>query len=72
MGKMVIACYRAKPGKEAALLKVVKEHLPILRSLSLATERPSLAMRASEGSVVEVFEWVSDAAVEKAHHDPTV
>ena len=31
MGLIVIACYRPKPGKEADLMAVVKDHLPILR-----------------------------------------
>ena len=31
MGKFVIAAYRPRAGKEARLLQLVKEHLPILR-----------------------------------------
>lgn len=69
---MVICAFRPKPGKDDELLGVVRDHLPILRGLGLATERPTLAMKAKDGTVVEVFEWVSSEAIERAHHDPEV
>lgn len=72
MGEMVIACYRPKPGKDADLLALVREHVPTLRAQGLATERPVTAMRASDGTIVEVFEWRSAEAVERAHHDAVV
>ena len=45
MGVLVIVAYRPKPGKEARLLELTKEHWPILRGLGLATDRPAYAMR---------------------------
>lgn len=57
MGDMVIVAYRPKPGREEDLLALTREHVPALRRLGLATERPALAMRAKSGDVVEVFEW---------------
>src|SRR5437762_1749012 len=72
MGRMVIATYRPKPGKEADLLQVVRDHLPILREQMLVTPRPAYAMRAKDGSIVEVFEWLSDEAVAQAHKNPAV
>jgi len=72
MGRMVIAAYRPRPGQEEALLQLTREHLPILRSIGLATDRPALAMRAKDGTVIEAFEWVSDEAIEKAHTHPVV
>jgi hypothetical protein len=72
MGEMVIACYRPKPGKEADLLDLVRGHVPALREQGLATERPVTVLRASDGTLVEVFEWRSAEAVERAHHDPVV
>ena len=72
MGHMVIVCYRPIAGKEADLLREVKAHVPTLRRLGLATARPALAMRASDGTIVEVFEWVSQAAVDAAHKHPEV
>ena len=71
MGEMVIVGYRPKPGREADLLALTREHVPILRRLGFATERPALAMRAKDGVIVEVFEW-ADGAIEAAHKHPDV
>lgn len=72
MGEIVIAVYKPKQGKLDDLLKVVKDHVPTLRKLGYATDRPSQVMLASDGTVVEVFEWTSQEAVDKAHSDPAV
>ena len=72
MGELVIACYRPMPGKELELLELVRGHVPALRAQGLATDRPATAMRAPDGTIVEVFEWRSAAAVERAHSDPVV
>ncbi len=72
MGRIVIAAYRPHPGKEAALLQEVKEHLPTLRRCALVTDRPAVVMRAADGTLVEVFEWTSREAIEKAHEEPLV
>ena len=72
MGEFTIAVYRPKPGKEADLLQVVKEHVPILRKEGLATDRVAHVMKAKDGTIVEVFEWTSQAAIEAAHKNPNV
>lgn len=72
MPSFVIACYRPKAGQEADLLNVVEEHLPILRSQGLVTDRPPYVMRANDGTIVEVFEWKSQEAVRQAHENPVV
>ena len=36
------------------------------------TDRDSLVLRAADGTLLEIFEWKSREAVEKAHHDPVV
>jgi hypothetical protein len=72
MGVMVIVAYRPKAGKEAMLLDLTKEHAPILRRLGLVTDRPAYAMRALNGTIIEVFEWKSKEAIEAAHTNPDV
>lgn len=72
MANMVIAVYRPRAGREAELLELVRGHVPALRKLGLATERPPTVLRAKDGSLLEVFEWVSPEAVERAHHLPEV
>lgn len=71
MGDMVIAAYRPKPGRETELLNLTRSHVPRLRELGLATDRPTLAMRAKDGTIVEVFEW-KDGAIAEAHEHPDV
>ena len=70
--RAVIASFRPRPGQEAALLAVVREHVPTLQRLGLATDRASLVMRAADGTIVEAFEWVSSAAIDAAHKHPEV
>ncbi|MDQ4087921.1 MAG: hypothetical protein M3177_07940 [Pseudomonadota bacterium] len=71
MGDMVIAVYRPKPGRDEELLALVRQHVPTLRRLGLATDRPALAMRAAQGEVVEVFEW-REGGIAAAHEHPEV
>lgn len=68
-GEMVIVGYRPHPGQAAELERLVADHVPILRRLGLATDRPALAMRAADGTVIEVFEW-QPGGIERAHADP--
>lgn len=72
MERIVIACYRPKPGHEADLARLVDGHVGTLRARGLVTERTPVAMRAMDGTIVEVFEWASAAAIEQAHADPEV
>ena len=72
MPRPVIACYRPKPGQEAALKALVRGHVSALRRLGLATDRAPYSLRAADGTLVEVFEWASAAAIEAAHTHPEV
>lgn len=71
MGDMVIVAYRPKPGREDDLLQLTRDHVPELRRLGLATERPPLAMRARDGVIIEVFEW-EEGAIATAHQNADV
>jgi quinol monooxygenase YgiN len=70
--KIVIVGYRPKPGKAEALHQLMREHLPTLKSLDLVTDRASIMMEAEDGTIIEVFEWKSAAAIEQAHSNPEV
>ena len=71
-GRIVIACYRPKPGKQAALRALMREHVPRLRAQDLVTDRQPIMMEAADGTVVEVFEWKSQEAIDAAHGNPAV
>src|ERR1700751_4708304 len=68
---IVIVAYQPKQGKEEELLQLTREHVPLLRAEGLATDHPVTACRATDGTIVEVFEWVPGAA-ERAHSNPAV
>jgi len=71
-GQIVIVAYRPHTGQEERLLELVKSHVPKLRHLNLATDRTPIVMRAANGTILEVFEWASAEAIERAHQHPTV
>ena len=71
MGDIVIVAYRPKAGHDDELLDLVKDHVPFLRRLGLATDRPASAMRGKNGVIVEVFEWKT-GAIASAHENPDV
>ena len=67
MGRIVIACYRPKPGMQDRLIELTLRHVDRLRAEQLVTEREPIAMVADNGVVIEVFEWKSREAIEAAH-----
>jgi hypothetical protein len=72
MGRIVVACYRAKPGQQEALRALMTTHVATLRSIGLVTDRPPVTMEAKDGTFIEVFEWVSPEAIAAAHGHPVV
>lgn len=72
MGRIVIACYRPKPGMREKLIELTRTHVRRLRAERLVTDREPIAMVAGDGTVLEVFEWASKEALEAAHSNPRV
>ncbi len=72
MGRIVIACYKPKAGKEKALRALIVDHVPTLRRIGLVTDRAPILMEARDGTLVEVFEWASAEAIQAAHAHPAV
>lgn len=68
---LVIVAYKPKAGKEADLLQLTREHVPLLRAEGLATGHPVTVCQAKDGTIVEVFEW-EDGGAERAHTNPVV
>lgn len=72
MSVMVIVCLKPKPGADDGLLQLVKTHLPKLREQGLVGDDPSLCGRAKDGTIIEVFCWKSEAAIQQAHENLAV
>ena len=72
MTQIVIIAYKPKQDKEEILVKLINSHWAILRQEGLVTERKPTIMVANNGTIVEVFEWLSEKAVQDAHHNSKV
>jgi hypothetical protein len=72
MGIIVIVGYKPKPGKAKALKELTHTHVPRLKHEGLVTDRKAVIMDAADGTIVEVFEWLCDEAIQKAHSNPAV
>jgi len=70
-GDIVIVAYRPKPERQHALLALVRDHLPILRGLGLATVRPAIILGGRDGVIIEILEWMP-GAMATAHGHPEV
>ena len=70
--EVCFASYRPRAGKDAELLRAVAMHYPVLRKLELIPDRPPVVVRASDGTIIEVFEWVDADAAQKAHEHPEI
>lgn len=72
MGRIVVVAYRPKSGKSDALKELIGGHLKILAAEKLVTPRKAITMEAHDGTIIEVFEWASAEAIERAHSNPNV
>ena len=72
MGRIVIVAYKPQPGREKELEELTETHLQILKSEKLVTDREPIIMRSQDGTIVEVFEWKSNVAIEMAHSNTAV
>jgi hypothetical protein len=36
------------------------------------TEHPSIAVRTADGTIMEIFEWISQDAIARAHKNPAL
>src|SRR5471030_474503 len=72
MGRIVIVAYKPKPGKAEALKELTKTHVLRLKKEGLVTGREPVMMETADGTIIEVFEWLSSEAIEKAHTNPKV
>jgi hypothetical protein len=68
--QVMFALYKLHDGKDADLRRVIAEHVPTLHRLELATDRPTVVIKAKNGTYIEIFEWSSHEAAGLAHHHP--
>ncbi|WP_121202130.1 hypothetical protein [Mucilaginibacter gracilis] len=69
---LVIVAYKPKPGKSQELKTLVTNHVPNLDKLGLVTQRQPIIVETADGTIIEVFEWLSADAIQQAHSNPGV
>lgn len=69
---LVMALYRANPGKDVELLHLIKEHFPTLQKYGLTTDHPPFVAQSSSGTYLEIFEWKNADAAKSAHDHPAI
>lgn len=69
---LAIATYKPKKGQEGALMQLIEEEIPVLRELELVTNRGNYVAKAKDGTIIQVFEWVSTSAISAAHEHPAI
>jgi hypothetical protein len=70
--RIAIACYKPKAGKSQELKALMRKHHGILKGENLVTDRAPVIMESKDGTIVEVFEWKSKAAIDQAHTNTVV
>jgi quinol monooxygenase YgiN len=69
---ITMALYQPHVGKEEQLNDVLKKHIKTLEAENLITSRQPIRAVASDGTVIEIFEWKSEQAKDAAHESPVV
>jgi quinol monooxygenase YgiN len=70
--RIVIVGYKPLPGKEKALLDLMKNHVARLRKEGLVSDREPILMQAKSGVIIEIFGWKSPEAIQTAHSNAEV
>ena len=72
MGIVVMACFRPNKGKQDAVNELLAHNLDLLRKKGLVTDRELVTLKAEDGTLIELFEWVSADAMARAGKDDEV
>lgn len=72
MGIIVIAHYRPHEGQKEAFIDLIREHQKALRASGLITDREFIEMEASDGTLLELFEWKSEEDSRAAHDNSAI
>ena len=68
--QIVLAMYRPHEGQRDALKALIDVHVPTLREYEFATDRQTLLLEGSDGTFIEIFEWVSEDSHTQVHRIP--
>ncbi|HEX5170271.1 MAG TPA: hypothetical protein VFW11_13930 [Cyclobacteriaceae bacterium] len=66
MPRIGFVLYHPRKGKEDELVSMIQTHFPFLRREGFITERKVVGMKAKDGSIMVVFEWMTSDAIDEA------
>ena len=71
---VVLAVYRVAEKSQADFLRIVGEKREYFLKSGYTTPRAPIFLRSSSSPefLIDIFEWASEQAIEKAHSDPVV
>jgi len=72
MSKIAIIAYKPLPGFDSGFKEVLKEHTLALKEEGFITNKDVYQMQSLDGTVIEVFEWVSESSKKEAHEHPRI
>lgn len=64
--RVVISAWRPRPGMGRRLRAELRDHHAMLWSEGLATDRQPILAETADGSIIEIMEWASTAAIAQA------
>jgi hypothetical protein len=70
--EIVFALYKPHAGKDSELEALINRHVPTLQEYGLVTSRMPIIVKSKNGTYIEVFEWASKEAIDRAHQHPGV
>lgn len=71
---VVMAVYRVAVSKQTEMLRVIREKREYFSRVGYMTSRIPTLVRSPKNPefMIDIFEWSSEDAIEKAHADPVV
>ncbi len=70
--EIIFDIYKPHTNKGNKLKKLLSNHIPILKSNKLITNREPVLVQSKNGIYIEIFEWKSNDAIEEAHENPEI
>jgi len=72
MRRTFMVVYKPYKGKDQELLPATKASYLDLRKGGYVTSQPPMLMKASDGSIILIFEWIEKQKNEEAQVDPVI
>jgi hypothetical protein len=71
---VVLAVYRVAERAQPDFFRVIKDKREYFAKTGYTTSRPAILLQSTQNRefLIDIFEWASEQAIERAHSDPIV